>query len=146
MPFNIPVTSDANIELSLFNIPVTSDANIEFDPVGGAPSFSVVVQDATQAVTADNVTITAHNPTLVIANATQAVTADNVTITAHNGTLEIQDATQAVTADNLKITFHSGVVVDTVGAKALYEQAYFNEYRRRQLEEDDEEVMAVMYA
>lgn len=164
MPFTIPATSDANIELSLFSIPATSDANIEFDPVAG--SLPITIQDATQAVTADSPTLT-QKFTAVIADATQAVTADSPTLTqkfaitiadatqataaesptlTQKFTLVIADVTQAVTAESPELTFTPGVFPpDETGWARGGE--YFRHLQKRYEDElDDEEILSVMYA
>jgi hypothetical protein len=66
--------------------------------------MTMVVADATQSQTADNVTLTQHQ-ILTVANATQAQTADNVTLTQHQ-VLTVANATQAQTADNVVLTAH----------------------------------------
>jgi hypothetical protein len=147
MPYTPPATSDINFTVASFTPPVTSDINFNLDPVG-APSFSIIIANAAQAQTADNVTITAHNPAVTIASATQAVTADNVTMTT-KWALTIASAAQAVTADNVTMTFTPGAAPATPSgaARGINERARWErEMLRKRLEEEDEEILAVMYA
>lgn len=74
--------------------------SFDFTLAGGA--IDLVVADATQAQTVDNVTLTQVH-VLSVADATQAQTVDNIALTqAH--TLAVSDALQAQTSDTLALT------------------------------------------
>jgi len=83
-------------------------AAIEILAAGGA--VPLVVQDATQAQTADNVDLIQHH-VLVVQDASQAQTADNVVVTVPGVPLVVQDAAQAQTADNVDLIQHHVLVV-----------------------------------
>jgi hypothetical protein len=72
------------------------------------PGNALVIGDGAHAHTADNLTLTAHEPNydLVIQDATHAHAADNLALVQHN-VLVIQDAVHAHTADNLTLTAHA---------------------------------------
>jgi hypothetical protein len=64
--------------------------------------------NAAQAQTSDNVTITYHEGiiTLTVQNATQAQTSDKVTLSAHYVLSSVKDATQAQTSDKITLSAH----------------------------------------
>jgi hypothetical protein len=74
---------------------------------------SSVTNDATQAQTAENITLIYNAPpaTLVANNSQQAQTSDNVTLSAHYTLSNVQDAVQLQTAENTVVTFHNLLVV-----------------------------------
>ncbi len=67
---------------------------------------ALTVQNAAQGQTADNVTLTAHGPTLTVQNASQGQVADNVALTQHQ-VLGVQNSAQGQTADNVTLTAHA---------------------------------------
>ena len=80
---------------------------------GGGTNVDLVIQSATQAQIADNLTLsTAADTTLVVQGATQAQTADGITLTTDQ-VLAIANAFQAQLADNVDVT--GGVVVAADG-------------------------------
>ena len=143
MAYTPPATSDINfLDLASFTPPVTSDLNFDLDPVSGATQLEI--QNATQAVTVDNVTLT-QKFAIVIDDATQAVTADNVTLT-QKFALVIDDATQAVTADNVKLTYHAPAAPAPTGAARGATEYQYRIAQEQMIEYDDEEILMVMYA
>lgn len=79
-------------------------ATIAIRPTAGAAT-NLVVQDATQAQTSDNIVLTQVHE-FAVQNAVQAQTSDNVVLT-QDHILVVQDAVQAQVSDNLTLSFPS---------------------------------------
>lgn len=75
----------------------------------GAAGTDLVIQDATLALAADNITITQEH-TLVIQEARQLIAVDSPAFT-QNHILIVQDATITQTADNLTLTQHIDLAI-----------------------------------
>lgn len=100
---------------TLTNATAYAAMSIAFKPATGGAT-DLVIANAAQAQTADNLTLT-QDHSLAVQDATQAQTSDNVTL-APEGSLMIQDASQLQTADNLVLTqAHNLAVQDAVQAQ-----------------------------
>jgi len=83
---------------------------VAFEEVTGVPSL--VVQNATQAQTAGNVTLT-QNYLLSVNNATQLQSSDSVVLSQHY-TLIVNNASQLQTAENVTVTYTEPITILTV--------------------------------
>jgi hypothetical protein len=114
------ITPEYNV-LSAYSVPSLS--SVDFALVAYTPPtyntidfnllrLVLVIQNATHAQAADNISLTQHH-VLVVQSALHAHAADNVALTQHH-VLAIQNSSHAQTADNVTLTAYSLYVTLTI--------------------------------